>query len=90
MILRIEICGVQVCGEASFEGGPVGINDGEPSGVSIVAFIMRAVTEYAFELKAQTLCCDAGLRVEAVTFLLVAAIAEVIEDMSHHQIHCFG
>ena len=38
-------------------------------------FVMRAVTEYAFELKTQTLCWGAGWRVEAVTFLLVSAIA---------------
>ena len=57
-----------------FEGGPVGANDGEPSGVSIAAFVIRAVTGYAFELKTQTLCYDAGWRVETATFPLVAAI----------------
>jgi hypothetical protein len=73
--MSIEICGVQLCGEAGFEGGPVGANDGELSGVLIVTFVMRAVTEYAFKLKTQTLCCDAGRCVEAVTFPLVTAIA---------------
>ena len=75
VILRIEICGAEIFGEACFEGRPVGVYDGEPSGVSIAAFVMRTVTEYAFELKTQTLCWGAGWRVEAVTFLLVSAIA---------------
>ena len=70
--MRIKIFGTQICGETRFECGPVRVYYSEPSGVSVAAFIVGALAEYAFKSKAQALGRSAGWRVEAVTLPLTA------------------
>lgn len=62
--------------EAGAEGGPFGVGDGEPGGVSVLAFHHHVVAEGAFVGEAEALGGAAGGGVGGVAAPLTAAVAQ--------------
>src|SRR4051794_4455010 len=84
--------GVEVFGrEPALEGGlarkPFLVGDREPGGVSVAALVDGRLTEEAFVLEAEPLGRGSRRRVQGIALPLVAAIAELVEDAAHEEIH---
>src|SRR6478735_11059400 len=73
--------GIERCAHAR----PLAVRDREPVGVAVAALVDEGIAEPALPDEAEPERCAARRRVEAVALPLVAAVAEVVEDVSHQE-----
>ena len=88
--VRIEIVGVEPSLEGRLQRRPFAVEDREPAGVAVARLVDGRLAEHALIGEAQALRRGARRRVQRVAFPLVAAIAELVEDPAHHQVHRLG
>jgi hypothetical protein len=82
----IEVSGCEPGLEAVAHARPLLVRDGEPCRIAAALLVDAGVEEDAFEAEAEAQRRAAGRRIERITFPFVAAIAEVLEGLAHHQV----
>ena len=76
--------------ECRLQRRPFAVEDREPTGVAVAPFVHGRLPEHSFVAEAQALGRSARGRVERIAFPLIAAIAELVEDPAHQQVHRLG
>src|ERR1700677_3309917 len=81
LCIRIEVGRVEPGFERAFAGGPLAVEHGEPGGVAVPVLDHHVLAEDAFEGETEAKRGAAAGVVCLVALPLVAAVAEVLEDV---------
>src|SRR5438552_15264303 len=71
--------------ESSLDRRPFAIEDGEPRGITVAPLVDIGLAPDALECEAESDCCDPRFGIERIALPGVAAIAEFIKGVPHHQ-----
>ena len=86
----VEIVGREPALVSGLARRPLAVEHGEPGGVAVAALDDHVLAEDALEREAEALGRALRGRVEVVALPLVAAIAEIVEDIAREEILRFG
>ncbi len=82
----IKVPGCEPGLETVAHARPLLVRDGEPCRIAAALLVDAGVEEDAFEAEAEAQRRAAGGRVQCITFPFVAAVTEVLEGITHHQV----
>src|SRR5215467_797014 len=76
--------------ESNLDRRPFAIEDREPRRITVAAFVDVSLAPDALEFEAKPGCGCPRSGIERIALPGVAAIAEFIKDVPHHQVHRLG
>jgi len=76
--------------ESVLDRWPFAIEDREPRRITVAPLVDVGLPPDALEFEAEPGCSCPRSGIERIALLGVAAIAEFIKDVPHHQVHCLG
>ena len=76
--------------ESNLDRRPFAIEDREPRRITVAPLVDGGLPPDALEFEAEPGCSCPRSGIERIALLGVAAIAEFIKDVPHHQVHYLG
>src|SRR5215470_10602888 len=87
---RVKIFRREPVLESNLDRRPFAIEDREPRRIAVAPLVDGGLAPDALEGEAEPSCCAPRSGIKRIALPGVAAIAEFIKDVAHHQVHRLG